>query len=297
MNQVPSLSVVVVILGRGHHLKQCLSALRGREGVADAEIIVPVDETHGPEKALSEAYPEAKFLPLSGQRSYAELRAAGVGAARGRIVAITEDQCIPPPRWCASILEAHDAPEAANRVAIGGPVDKLAPDKAINLAIYLRELGTYMPPVKDGPSHTLTDCNVTYKRAALEKIREVWEKEFHEPDVHVALEKNGGILWLSTDLLTMQKRDVKFWPAVRERFAFGRLYGGLRAAAVSPLKRLALILLSPALPVLLVARVYAGVFRKRRHIGAALRALPYVVLFACVWGVGEWVGYLKGKTE
>jgi len=293
----PSLSVIVVILGRGRHLARCLEALRRRDGAGDAEIIVPCDDTHTVEAAMSEQFPEAKFIPLSGKRTYAELRAAGARAARGKVIAITEDQCIPPPVWCANVLAAHTAPDAANRAAIGGPVEKLEPDRAINWAIYLRELGTYMPPVMEGPRHALTDCNVTYKRPALQAISDVWKEAFHEPDVHAALEKNGGVLWLSPALLTMQQREMQLGPALGERYTFGRLYGGLRAASVSAVKRLVLILLSPLLPLLLVARVYATVFGKGRHIGPALLALPYVLLFAVVWGFGEFVGYLTGKSE
>jgi hypothetical protein len=287
--------VVVVILGRGQHLERCLEALRRREEAPDAEIIVPCDETHSDESALQQRFPEASFIHLPGRRTYAELRTAGVRAARGRVVAITEDQCIPPPRWCASIIEQHSAADAAGRAAIGGPVDKFTPDKAINWAIYLRELGTYMPPVSEGPAQALTDCNVTYKREALEAIADVWRDAFHEPNVHAALARKGGTLWLSPALLTLQQRELQLGPALRERYAFGRLYGGLRARTVSPAKRLALALLSPLLPLVLAARVYAGVFGKGRNIGPALRALPFVALFAVVWGFGEFIGYLTGR--
>jgi hypothetical protein len=285
--------VVVVILGRGPHLERCLEALRRREGAPDAEILVPFDETHGAEAALAARFPEVNFISVPGKRSYAELRTAGVRAAGGRIIAITEDQCIPPPRWCANILAAHGAPHAA----IGGPVEKLAPDRAINWAIYLRELGHFMPPMPEGPVHALTDCNVTYRREALEAIAEVWRSAFHEPEVHAAIEKNGGTLWLSPALLTMQQREIVLGPALRERYAFGRLYGGLRARAVPASKRIILLLASPLLPLLLTARVYAAVFSKKRHVSAALKALPYVLLFALVWGWGEFVGYLTKKSE
>jgi hypothetical protein len=287
------LSVVVVILGRGPHLERCLEALQRREGAPDAEILVPFDETHGAEAALAARFPEVNFISVPGKRSYAELRTAGVRAAGGRIIAITEDQCIPPPRWCANIVAAHAAPHAA----IGGPVDKLVPDRAINWAIYLRELGHFMPPMPEGPVHALTDCNVTYKRAALEAIAEVWRDAFHEPEVHAALVKNGGTLWLTPALLTMQQREMVLEQALRERYAFGRLYGGLRARAIPASKRIILLLASPLLPLLLTARCYAAVFSKKRHISAALKALPYVLLFALVWGWGEFVGYLTKKSE
>jgi len=272
---------------------RCLEALRRQENAPGLEVIVPYDDRRTEIAVLREKFSEVNFVHLPGERSYAELRTAGAKASRGRIVAITEDQCIPPPRWCANIIEAHRAPYAA----IGGPVDKQAPDSPLNWAIYLRELGTFMPPLAEGPAHALTDCNVTYKRDKLEAIAAVWAQAFHEPEVHAALEKSGGKLWLLPALLTMQQRTLLLGPALAERYAFGRLYGGLRVAAVAPGKRIALILLSPLLPLLLVARVVLGVLRKRRHIGACLAALPYITLFAVVWGWGEFVGYVTGRTE
>ena len=290
-----ALSVIVVILGGGAHVPRCLEALRRQENAPAMEVIVPHDDRRGEIASLRENFSEVDFVHVPGERSYAELRTAGAKASRGRIVAITEDQCIPPPRWCANIIEAHRAPHAA----IGGPVDKQTPDSPLNWAIYLRELGTFMPPMAEGPAHALTDCNVTYKRPALEAIAGVWAHGFHEPEVHAALAKYGesAALWLSPALLTMQQRTLQLGPALAERYAFGRLYGGLRVAAVAPGKRIALIFLSPLLPFLLVARVVLGVLRKRRHIGACLAALPYITLFAIVWGWGEFVGYVTGRTE
>ena len=290
----PSLSVVIVILDGRVNLTRILQALRSRKGVPDLEIIVPHQDSFAEVAAgLASQFPEVKFLHLVGTYRYAELRAAGVRATRGRIIAITEDQCIPPPRWCANIVAAHAAPHAA----IGGPVDKFTPDKLINWAIYLREFGMYMPPAAEGPLNALTDCNVTYKREALEAISGVWREAFHELIVHAAIQKTAGTLWLSPALLTMQQRDIDFGPALRERYAFGRLYGILRAKMIPRSERIYLTIASPILPPLLTARVYAQVFTKKRFIGPALAALPYVFLFACVWMLGEFTGYLTKKPE
>ncbi len=255
------------------------------------EIIVPHDDSLAELELLREHFPEVNFLGMSGRRTYAQLRAAGVRASQGRIVAITEDQCIPPARWCANIVVAHSSAHAA----IGGPVDKQQPDSVLNWAIYLRELGAYMPPVPEGPSASLTDCNVTYKRAVLEAIEPVWSEAFHEPQVHSALQERGETLWLSPALLTYQQRNLDLIPALKERYEFGRLFGGLRAATVSAGERILLVAGSPLLPVLLVTRVVSRVLSKRRCVGACLAALPYLILFATVWSSGEFVGYLAGR--
>jgi hypothetical protein len=259
------------------------------------EVIIPRDRRLPAQAAetLGRILPGLRFAELAGRQSFAALRTAGVQAARGRIVAITEDQCIPPERWCANVLAAHAEP----RGAVGGPVDKHQPDRLINWAIYLRELGTYMPPLAEGPRESLTDCNVSYRREALEEIAPVWAAEFHEPEVHAALRQRGKALWLSPGMLTYQQREIILGPAIRERYEFGRLYGGLRVTHLSRVRRAVLVLLTPLLPALMVWRVLAGVIRKRWHIGVCLAALPYLFLFAAVWSWGEWVGYITGGAK
>lgn len=288
---MPELSVVVVVLCGGAHLTRCLEALRRQESAPAMEVIVVHDETLQEAASLAQRFPEVKLLCVPRKHGYGELRAAGVRASCGRVVALTEDQCIPPEKWCAHVVAAH----ASSQAAIGGPVEKLRPDRLLNWAIYLRELGTYMPPVAEGPAAALTDCNVTYKRAALEAIEPAWAAAFHEHQVHAALQERGETLWLSPALITYQQRSLALRPALAERYAFGRLYAGLRSGAVSTGTRIGLIAASPLLPVLLLVRVLANVIRKRRHVGACFAALPYLVLFSLAWSCGEMVGYVTGR--
>jgi hypothetical protein len=289
----PKLSVVVIVLAGGHHLERCLEALRRQESSPSMEVIVPHREGMPSADSLGARFPEVRFLPMPGRSSYAQARTAGLRSARGEILAITEDQCIPPPQWCANVVAAHAGPH----VAVGGPVEKQEPDTPINWSIYLRELGTYMPPVHEGPSECLTDCNVSYKREALEAIAALWQGAFHEPQVHAALREHGGTLWLSPSMLTFQQRAMQLGPAILERYEFGRLYGSLRVETASPLRRLALALATPLLPIVLLGRVILTVLRKRRHVAACIRALPYLVLFSLAWSWGECLGYLTGRAS
>ena len=271
-------------------MRRCLDALRAQLPATQLEMIVPHDDTLPESDAFRREYNGVQFLHVPGRRTFAQLRARGVCAAHGRIVAITEDQCIPPGQWCANVLASHQAPHAA----IGGPVEKHEPDTALGWAIYLREFTSYIPPVQEGASASLTDCNVSYKREALEAIRDVWAVAFHEPDVHGALRARGETLWLSPKLVTLQKRTMLLGAALRERRDFGRLYGSLRAKDLPAWKRWALVVASPLLPLLLTGRVVSAVFRKKRYVGACIRAFPYIALFAAVWAWGEMVGYLTG---
>src|SRR5579862_2756650 len=221
------LTVVVITLEGGRHLERCLEALARQQGSA-FDVIVAHDNTVQHAAELQQRFPWVKFLHRAGASVYAELRTAAVHQVRTRIVAITEDQCIPPIDWCANIIVDH----AKAYEAIGGPVEKHRPDGPLNWAIYLRELGGFMPPLKEGPTNALTDCNVTYKRDALLGIKDVWATAFNEHEVHAALQSRGGTLWLSPKLLTFQQRSMALGPAMSERYRFGRLYGAMRAKSL-----------------------------------------------------------------
>lgn len=290
--QVP-LSVVVITLDGGANLVRCLDALCNPENPSSVQIIVAHDDRVDNAAAMQSRFPGVDFLHLPGRRSYSAMRAAGVHRAVGSIVAVTEDQCIPPGRWSANIVEAHRLSHAA----IGGPVEKWEPDAPINWAVYLREFGEYMPPLPEGPRFALTDCNVTYKRAALERISATWQDAFNEPEVHGALQALGEVLWLSPGLVTFQQRTFEFQHAVRERYDFGRLYGHLRLSTIGPGKRFLLVLASPVVPFLMIWRVFLWVCRRPSRFGKLLLALPYVVLFSVVWSFGETVSYLTGRSN
>jgi len=289
----PELSVIIVALDGGANLARCIQALQAQQSAPGMEIIVAI-ESRLHDARMAEQFPEVEFIwPSPGRHTFAELRAAGVRNSSGAIVAITEDQCIPPANWCANVVAAH---RALPNTAIGGPVDKQGGDSALHWAIYLRELGVgYMPPVSDGPSPQLTDCNVTYKRAAIDTLADIWRDAFHEPKVHEALEARGDHLWLASGLLTMQQRSFRLGPALRERYEFGRLYGAMRVANVPAAGRMLMAAASLALPFLLVSRVFLTAFRKRRHRWQCFRAVFYLSLFAAVWSWGELLGYLTAQ--
>jgi hypothetical protein len=289
----PNLSVVVVVLEGSERLQSCLTALVPQTGAVRAEIIVPWDGSHGSAAELRSGFPGVDFLELTGRRTYAELRSAGVHRARGTVIAITEDHCTPAGDWCVRILEAHRT-EAA---AIGGTVEKETPDTSLNWAFYLADYIRYMNPATAGPSRHLTDCNVTYKRVALEAIRAVWAVEFHENQVHDALLALGETLWLEPRIVVRQKRLFSLHGAIRDRYAFGRLFGSTRAAPASIGRRMVYLAFSLPLPALLVWRVAGHVFRKRRCRWAFVLSLPALLLICTVWAWGEFAGYLTGRPE
>jgi hypothetical protein len=222
---------------------------------------------------------------------YDRKRAAGIAAARGEIIALTEDQMIPDPGWCAALAKAHCAPYGA----IGGAVGNAGKGN-LHLALFLCDFGKYERPFLPGPATSLTDQNVSYKRGPIERIRHVWEDSYDETAVHKALESSGETLWLNPDLLVRQDRgQLSLREQLRERFDWGRVFGGRRAQSVPGLHRALLLIMSPLIPALIVWRRTITAYRKGLSPMRILRVIPALSVLALFWTLGEAEGYLTGR--
>ena len=290
----PTLSVCVIQFTSRDHLVRCLDALAAQTGIVN-EVLVPHDDSITDLHALRSRFPRCRFLPLQGQRSPAALRSAATVAASGDIIAFLEDHCVPAPDWATRLVEAHAAPHAA----VGGAVDKGYPpgetsDTALNWAVYFTDYSRYMNPQPGGPSHSLTDCNVSYKRADLEAVRDSWSLEFHENIVNAALAARGATLWLAPDVVVHEQRTLTLGTALRDRYAFGRLFASTRVENAPLGSRMGYIAGSIIMPPVLVARVARNLLKRRRHGAQFIRALPALLLVTSTWMLGEFVGYVTG---
>jgi hypothetical protein len=305
----PDLSVIVAIVGDTVdrpdtlHLEPCLAALTRQSGAGAVEIVVPyLPSTRGIEP-LRRRYPDVYFLETPDLRTYLsegvsrehhdELRARGLAAARGRIVALTEDHGIPAPDWCARIIEGHRKPVAGLCGAIENGVDR-----PLNWAVYFCDFLRYQNPLPEGEAGNASDVNVSYTRGALESIRPVWQETFHETSVNAALRLTGGKLAFAPGMVIYQHRQcLRLIPALQERFVWGRSYAGTRARLADMPRRLFLALFAPLLPALLTFRMTRMAWKKRRTMGAFLKALPLTFVLEVSWSCGEFIGYVTGRAN
>ncbi|MDX1648479.1 MAG: glycosyltransferase [Myxococcota bacterium] len=275
------------------HLERCLAALDGQRGAPPFDVVVAYDpELRGMEEAAAR-HPEVRMVANRGQRTPLELASRAVETSRGEVVLLTEDHCVPDPRWVDRLTAALDAPGAG--AAVGGAVAVARDATPTDVAFYFVDFVRYAPPLRGGPSPTLTVCNVAYRRAALEAIRPQWSAFFHETAVNDALRRRFGPLRLTPDAPVTMRRHVRFRDAVRERYAFGRLFGCTRLAFASLPMRVAYTLGAPLLPLVLLGRM------ARRALPAAelrrpfLRALGPLAAMVLAWSWGEWLGYLTRR--
>ena len=295
--------MVVTVVDGGAALERCLDALSRQEGSPVLEVLVPCDDSLEITGIVSR-HPRARLIPLGrvgtarptatagGQHElYDRRRSAGLAQARGNLVAIVEDRGVPDPGWARAFAALH---ARLPHPAIGGAVAN-ARDPVLNRAVFLCDFGRYAPPFEAGPRDYVTDVNVCYKRAALERTETLWRERYHETEVHGALRREGAILWLSPEPVVRQARDgLTLGRLLGERFAWGRLFAAVRARESSVAERGARLFLAPLLPIVMGWRIVRGA-AARGETGPALGALPAVLLLLTAWAFGEAAGYLTGR--
>jgi hypothetical protein len=306
----PLLSVIIAIVcdtmrsrSDATYLEATLEALVRQADVPPMEVLVPYHaDIQGMEKVQSR-FPEVQFLMADRLQTYSpgapgrehhdELRALGLAAARGAIVAMVEDHGRPDPHWCRNIVKAYQDGYAG----VGGAIEN-GVDRPLNWAVYFCDFGRYQNPVPPGETSMISDANASYRREALEAVRSVWEHSFHQTVVNGAIVGHGGKLGIFPDIVVYQHREgLGLGEALGERFVWGRSYAASRCRWMSGIARAARAVLSPVLPFVLVLRMAANVVRKGRLRQQFVGALPFIVLLAAAWSLGEMAGYVSAEAS
>lgn len=302
----PELSVVVAIIEGGRQATEtCLEALEESARGTRLECILPFDARLDGVADLEAKFPWVAFVDSrehvdveefgSKSREHHDiLRAIGLRLATAPIIALLEDHGTPAKGWCPALLEAHRKSDVS---VIGGAVEN-GMDRLLNWAVYYCDFGRYQNPVPDDEVEFASDSNVSYKREALMSVREQWYDAFHETSVNWELRRRGEKLRLDPGMVVYQtRRNLRFGPALKERFVWGRSFAGTRAAEVSGLQRLIFAGLSFLLPFLLTARIILQGLRKGRYLKELIFALPLIFFLQIFWATGEFVGYVTGQAE
>jgi glycosyltransferase involved in cell wall biosynthesis len=117
----PFVSVIVPVLNDPLRVRLCIEALLGQTYPKDRHEIIVVDNgsTDGTRASIAR-YPVT--LVTEARRGSYAARNAGLARARGEVIALTDADCCPVPRWIDAGLQALDAQDAD---LAGGHVDFL----------------------------------------------------------------------------------------------------------------------------------------------------------------------------
>jgi len=165
------ISVIVATYNRAASLPDCLKSLMAARLPPDVacEVICvdnnSTDRTKDAVQELARVSPipiEYLFEPVQG---ISPARNAGLRHARGRIIALTDDDCIVDPEWLASIWKEFEA--APTLDLIGGRVELYNKDDLPMTIRTSRERKVYeAEPVMS----EITGCNFAFRRELVDEI-------------------------------------------------------------------------------------------------------------------------------
>ncbi len=293
MSATPRLSLVIASVNGADSLRDCLATFAPQASAAALEIVVAESSGDGAAAEVCAHYPVVRHLHFDERKSIPDLRAIGLLNARGEILAMTEDHCLADARWLENLLRAHESPHEV----IGGAVENAATSALVDWAVYFCEYGRYMLPTCAGATDDLPGPNVSYKRAALERFRDLLAPATWEPFWHWRLLSQGVPLINDPSVVVYHRKHFTLRGFLAERYHYARSFAGRRVEGAALPRRLLFVCGAPLLPPLLLARVAARVLGKRRKRRELLLALPYIALFTLSWSWGELIGYALGAGE
>jgi hypothetical protein len=231
-----------------------------------------------------------RWLSLPG-KSVFQLRLAGYRAARGAIVAVTEDHCHVAADWVERTLAAHaEHPDAG---AIGGAVTNGTNTKLVDWAAFFLTQGPYMPPLENGVARRISGpANVSYKRRVLERIGGDDEQGVID-FVELAGALAGETLVADDRIRVLHHQSQGIRGTSLAEFDNGRSIAGYRRRNMTRADW-ARLAASPVLPLYRSARALRIVNRKERPTDKLVKAIPAHVWFQYCAMAGEVAGYLAG---
>lgn len=281
------LSVIVTSYRSPDVLEACLVSLAAQPEAG--EIVVADGSPEDPTPRLRALFPSVRVVRFTEPTSVPRMRWTTLGETRGDVVAATEARCVPSPTWCRELLAAHEA--NGDVPAIGGPVAVAPGATAFELGLYFSEYGQHSP---GAPAAGLSGANLSYKRAALERERDLLDAGAWETLLHERFRERGLRLVRCEATVTFHNTMTR-GTALAQRFHYGRGYAADRVASTrAPLPvRLLRAASCPLLPVAFGARLARSA--RVAGLGAAfVKGLPWLLVLSTAWALGEAVGYLRG---
>jgi hypothetical protein len=286
MAHPPALAVVVAASSDPIALGRCLASIVPQAQAV--EVLVSTNFAEPSVAQLQREFPAVRFLTAPPGTNVFRLRTLGIEATAAPIVVLTEDHCTAQPGWLSTLAAAMHA----GHDVVGGPVEN-GLTRARDWALFLCEYLALLPPLADGPTDALLGVNAAYRRSALGHCAEVWQGEFHESEVHVALGRSGHLQYCASGAQVVSHLQMSLAGAARHLYRCGQRFGQYRQARTAPVRRLLRIGSVPLVPLLLLSRTIRTVARRQpAQLVSLARCLPYLVVLVSAWTAGEARGYV-----
>lgn len=268
----PRLSVVIAATESTEAVARCLESL-ARDKPEDVEIVVVAGRDR-----IKPCGFGSIFIRASQGAEAPRLRRLGADCARGDLIAFAEDSCVYGAGWSAAWLSVF---ESSSVLAATGPVERARPASLVDWAVYFCEYASFFRLVDAG---RLAGNNFAVRKEVVAEN----DEDIHEYEIqnHIAVAGRAAVAGASARFA----RRFRFGEALRDRFRFGREFGGLAATRSRSGPRRIWRAGSPAILAVQVGRLLRTVWASPILWKPFLRAWPVTLTLLAFWSVGESIG-------
>ncbi len=282
------LTVVVAATDGPDALARTLGSLGARSGRVEVIVAAPW--------AAQGAVDGVRHLEGPPGSGAPRLRALGLDAAGGRVVAFLEDSVVAEAGWLDAWLAAFEGDPGLAAGSGGVEHDRAA--SAVDWAVVFAEYAPFLPRragsgPEGGPPPRLAGNHFAATRAAA--LRASAGGEVHEVALLASVRARGGRWKMVAGAGVRHVRTFEARRAIADRFRFGLEFGRLRAGSGSKGSRW----LGPAAGPWIFGAQVGKVARAAwgsRHRREFARALPITLALLAAWSLGEWLGWTLGPS-
>ena len=164
------ISVIIPAYGGRRTIARCLESVERAIQGRSAEVIVVESSGDGAADIIRERFPRVKLIQSKERLSAGAARNRGVEIARGRLIFLTDQDCVVPPDWIDRLGRYLEDRTVG---AAGGSVGIQDPGNLSGCAVYFLEFLYHFPgsgrPERNG--NFMVGCNSAYSSSALKSVR------------------------------------------------------------------------------------------------------------------------------
>jgi hypothetical protein len=291
----PALSVVMVTRDHGRTLRPIIGALRAQTVADRIEVVIVAPRRAAAIASGSDAvgFHSVQVVEVGSVTNRGRAAAAGVLAAKGSVVALTENHCFPTPHWGERLLASH----AEGRVAVGPAVGNANPESRLSQTMHAFGYGLFPRSAPAGPVEEMPLHNSSFRREILPRdLETLGDLLADERRLHRALRQRGHILWFDPRVVKWHINEAT-WPLLGAlSYDSGRRYGGTRSAEWPVWRRALYTVTAPALSVPIARNLWVKL-SPDGEIRRDLSLAAVVWVCALIHALGEGASYLRGARE
>lgn len=300
----PDVTVIVAAIDAEITIGDCLRSLNASLAGTPSQLIVADASRDGTADLVAREFPDVALIRRPPETLAPRLWAAGLATARGGKIAFITGHSTVSPGWNRALTQAV----ARGSAGAGGPLVLSRASSLTDAAIYFLRYSAFMPSAADGP-HTVAEIagdNAMYRGDLIRHHIGTFADGFWEVAFHKILRAEGESLVMVPEAEIDFGQSFDLRAISSQRFDHGRHFGRWRVTSGGSSKA-RIIAGSPAVPLVLVARIARRVFLAarppatdthaqprfghRQSLPARfVAASPMVAWLAICWALGEAAG-------